>query len=222
MGLILVIFLQNWQLHIFLGSNNHNHRDLHHHSIAQHSQSFQQLHCFLPYLHIKDLTFIVKASSIISPFICVSGRILCSSPNIIWCSITISCSWLKLAKCLLDFRGILNRYLWSSFFGRKYLIIEIVEILSIVTVKVEPPVTDEIVLVEDGAIWAEEVDLSESCSCWASHNTNMKHLTSSVHICIHPSLNLNKGQNTKKENGNNHQTLSSQEKSRNGMADKIG
>merc|ERR1719500_1643765 len=68
------------------------------------------------------------------------------------------------------------------------VIVERIEVLCLSTVEVEPPVADEVVLVEDGSVGAEEAVLgqtSSSISC-----ADMEHLTLRLFIRVIASINL--------------------------------
>ena len=69
---------------------------------------------------------------------------------------------------------------FSSFSGD--VIIDGVKTFSFCTVKVEPPVTDEVVLVEDGAIGTEEAVLGQTTL--AISGTDVEHLALSLGVSI--------------------------------------
>ena len=62
------------------------------------------------------------------------------------------------------------------------LVIEAVEVLGCGAVKVEPPVADEVVLVEDGSVGTEETVLGETTSSISC--TDVENLTLSLLISI--------------------------------------
>ena len=68
------------------------------------------------------------------------------------------------------------------------LFIEAVESLSERTVHVEPPVTDEVLLVEQCPVRTEEAVLGQTSL--AVIGTDMKWLTLSLHIGVVPAINL--------------------------------
>jgi hypothetical protein len=69
-----------------------------------------------------------------------------------------------------------------------YVIVKAVQALSLSTVKVKPPIADEIVLVEDGAIGAQEAVLGESTLSVGS--ANVEHLALSLRVSIVASIHL--------------------------------
>ena len=68
------------------------------------------------------------------------------------------------------------------------LIIQSIETLGFSAVKVEPPVTDEVVLVEDGSVGAEEAVLGKTSSTISS--ADVEHLALGFWISIVSSINL--------------------------------
>ena len=68
------------------------------------------------------------------------------------------------------------------------LVVAAVQILGLGTVKVEPPVADEVVLVEDGAVGAEEAILGEATL--SVSGANVEHLALGLGICVVSSIHL--------------------------------
>jgi hypothetical protein len=75
---------------------------------------------------------------------------------------------------------------FSSFSGD--IIIQREKTFRVGTVKVEPPVTDEVVLVEDGAIGTEEAVLGQTTLTISG--TDVEHLALSLGVSIVASINL--------------------------------
>ena len=68
------------------------------------------------------------------------------------------------------------------------LVVAAVQIFGFGTVKVEPPVADEVVLVEDGSVGAQEAVLAKTAQAVGS--TNVEHLAFGLRVGIVTAINL--------------------------------
>ena len=68
------------------------------------------------------------------------------------------------------------------------IVVQAVQTLGLSAVKVEPPVADEVVLVEDGTVGAEEAILGEAAL--SVSGANVEHLALGLGICVVSSIDL--------------------------------